>query len=261
MILKFRLPFILTVVLIITSACNKSPKVISSSDNKENPEKSTGIFSEDHSTHIKTTLPLNNDLHTIVVKEILPTAKYVYLKVNENDEEFWIATRKQNINIGETYFYKGGLLKTNFESKEHSKIFEKIYLVTSLVKANHGGNTELDKLQTEQSINKNNATSTKKIVVKSGSIKISELVENFKKYEGKIIQLSGKCIKINPNIMGRNWIHIQDGSKDNYDLVITSNTFVKEGSMITIKATVTLNKDFGAGYKYNLILENGIIVP
>ena len=61
--------------------------------------------------------------------------------------------------------------------------------------------------------------------------------------------------------MGRNWIHIKDGSKDDYDLVITSNTFVKEGSMITIKATVTLNKDFGAGYKYDLILENGIIIP
>ena len=60
--------------------------------------------------------------------------------------------------------------------------------------------------------------------------------------------------------MGRNWIHIKDGSKDDYDLVITSNTFVQEGSMITMKATVTLNKDFGAGYKYDLILENGIIV-
>jgi len=61
--------------------------------------------------------------------------------------------------------------------------------------------------------------------------------------------------------MKRNWIHLKDGSKDDFDLVITSDTFVPEGKVVTIKATVTLNKDFGAGYKYDLILENGTIVP
>ena len=60
--------------------------------------------------------------------------------------------------------------------------------------------------------------------------------------------------------MERNWIHVKDGSKDDYDLVVTSNTFVPEGSKITIKATVSLNRDFGAGYTYDLILENGILV-
>ena len=262
--IKFRATLILTTVLIIVSSCNKGPKVISSSDNKESSEKSTGIFSEDHSTHIKTTQPLNNDLHTIVVKEILPTTKYVYLKVNENDEVFWIATRKQDINIGGTYFYKGGLLKTNFESKEHNKVFDKIYLVTSLVQANHGNNTTgniADRNLNTQNIKENIVTNPKTQTQQTGSIKIVELVENYKKYEGKTVQISGKCVKINPNIMGRNWIHIKDGSKDDYDLVITSDKFVKEGSIITIKATVTLNKDFGAGYRYDLILENGIIIP
>ncbi|MCP4978199.1 MAG: hypothetical protein GY931_18780, partial [Maribacter sp.] len=81
-----------------------------------------------------------------------------------------------------------------------------------------------------------------------------------KKYEGHTIQLSGKCVKVNPNIMDRNWIHLQDGSKNDFDLVITSNTFVPEGSAITIRGTVVLNKDFGAGYKYDLILENGTLV-
>jgi hypothetical protein len=61
--------------------------------------------------------------------------------------------------------------------------------------------------------------------------------------------------------MDRNWIHIKDGSKDDYDLVITSDVFVPEGSVVTMKAQVSLNKDFGAGYKYDLILENGILVP
>ena len=60
--------------------------------------------------------------------------------------------------------------------------------------------------------------------------------------------------------MKRNWIHLQDGSKDDFDLVVTSNAFVPEGTIVTIKAKVVLNKDFGAGYRYDLILEDGIVV-
>ena len=210
--LKFRLPFILLVVLTIVSACNNGPKVISSSKQNENSEKSTGIFSEESSshTHTQSNQLLSNEMHEVLVMEILPTTKYVYLNVKENDKQYWIATRKLDIKIGETYFYKGGLLKTNFESKEYNKVFDKIYLVTSLVQANHGGSSELNIPQTEQNINKKTTTNTKQIVVKSGSIKIAELVENYKKYEGKTVQISGKCVKINPNIMGRNWIHIKD---------------------------------------------------
>ena len=60
--------------------------------------------------------------------------------------------------------------------------------------------------------------------------------------------------------MDRNWLHIQDGSQNDFDLVVTSNSFVPEGSKITIRAVVSLNRDFGAGYKYDLILENGALV-
>jgi hypothetical protein len=268
MILKFRVTLVLSLVLFIVSSCNKGPKVISASDDNKNSDKSSEIFSEEPSarSNSNTNQSLNNELHTVVVKEILPTTKYVYLNVQENDELFWIATRKQKINIGGTYFYKGGLLKTNFESKEHNKVFEKIYLVTSLVQANHGDNnitindSKLKTQSTEKHIKENSDSNSETKIDQTGSIKIAELVENKNKYEGKTLQVSGKCVKINPNIMGRNWIHIKDGSKDDYDLVITSNMFVKEGSMITIKGTVTLNKDFGAGYKYDLILEDGIIV-
>jgi hypothetical protein len=53
--------------------------------------------------------------------------------------------------------------------------------------------------------------------------------------------------------MNRNWIHLKDGSMDDYDLVVTSNEDVPVGSKVTIQADVVLNKDFGAGYKYELI--------
>lgn len=267
MFMKVKSTLISIVVLFIAVACNRDPKVISATDNTNNSEKSSGIFSNDSSSHSNPNMSqsFSDDLHTVVVKEVLPASRYVYLNVTEGENQFWIATRKQDVNVGQTYFYKGGLLKTNFESKEYNRVFERVYLVSNLVTENHANSAGL--------LNKSNAsaeqgtaekedipTHTDKIIEHKGSIKISELVNDPKKYEGKTIQISGKCVKINPGIMDRNWIHLQDGSKDDFDLVITSNTFVPEGSVITIKALVSLNKDFGAGYKYDLILENGTII-
>ncbi len=250
-------------------ACNKGPKVItSSSTDTESTSKSSGIFDGESSTPSDTNAngTLSNDIHTVVIKEILPATKYDYLKVTEGDEQFWIAIRKQEVKVGETYFYKKALLKTNFESKEHNKVFEKIYLVTSLVQSSHGNSlgsfvTNSSKVEHNhaEDAKKTNSTSNK-IIKQEGSIKIADLVQDPKKYEGKTVQITGKCVKVNPNIMNRNWIHIKDGTKDDFDLVITSDKFVPEGSVVTMKAVVTLNKDFGAGYKYDLILENGTIV-
>jgi len=249
----------------ILLACNNGPKVIKSSQEQEGTQKS-GIFTPDPSTQVVTSTDetFSNDLHTVSVNEVLPAAKYVYLNVSEGAAKFWIATRKQEVKKGETYFYRGGLLKTNFESKEYNKVFDTIYLISNLVSKDHSQHT--DKLNTSVQKSKpivqkeDIPTHTDKIVEHKGSLKIAELIKDPKKYEGHTIQLSGTCVKVNPGIMDRNWIHLQDGSKDDYDLVITSNTFVPEGSNITIRATVVLNKDFGAGYTYDLILENGTLV-
>lgn len=260
--LRYKLTVIVALFLGVAYSCKEEPKY-------------TPISSEKNSSTVNTMDPnglgnktLSNELHTVVVKEVLPTTKYVYLNVEENGEQFWIATMKQEVKVGETYYYKRSLLKTNFESKEYNRTFDKIYLVTSLVGANHGkeqpsmntNNPVVETAPIAKPIAKPLADSQRNIVQK-GSIKIAELVENFKKYEGKTIQITGECVKVNSNIMDRNWIHLKDGSKDDYDLVITSDVFVPEGKIVTMKGLVTLNKDFGAGYKYDLILENGSIVP
>ena len=249
----------------IVCSCNNGPKKITPSENNEHTEKNATEISKENSTQPSTNQSFADDLHTVVVNEILPTERYVYLHVKEGEKEFWVATRKQDIQKGKTYYYKGGLLKTNFESKEYNRVFKTVYLVSNLVAQNHADNT--GNLKKSMSKMKPIATSkvvipthTEKPIVHKGSVKIAEVVKNPKKYEGKTIQISGRCVKINPGIMGRNWIHLKDGSKDDFDMVVTSNVFVKEGDVVTMKAKVALNKDFGAGYKYDLILEEGVLI-
>ncbi len=89
-----------------------------------------------------------------------------------------------------------------------------------------------------------------------GAIQIAELMNNRSQYEGKTVKVTGKCVKVNAEIMGRNWIHLQDGSGENFDLTLTTDEAVEVGSIVTMEGTVALNKDFGAGYRYEVIMED-----
>jgi GW (Gly-Tryp) dipeptide domain len=243
------------VLVTVTIACTKKPKVITASTEQQNADGSTGIFSEAPITLIPEERQgsIAEDIHTVTIVEVLPTVKYVYLKVKEGNEVFWIATNKMPVTIGGTYFYRGGLLKTNFESKEHNRVFDTMYLVSSLVESDHSHQINPGDSKTSPPV------SSKEVEVK-GSVKIADLVANPKKYAGKTIQISGRCVKVNPNIMGRNWVHLQDGSKDEYDLVITCDTQIPVGHTITMTGKVVLDKDFGAGYQYAILLEDGKLV-
>ncbi|MEO0471751.1 MAG: hypothetical protein AAF206_19145, partial [Bacteroidota bacterium] len=169
-------------------ACNSGPKVVEANADSPTPAstKSSGIFSDITSLDVPANSGSNaGALHKVVVKESLPTARYVYLRVSEGDEEFWIATRKQEIQIGATYFYKNGLLKNRFESKEYNRVFDKIYLVSKLVAEQHGG--QQNRLQTTPATQTNQGTAPKTANIKrpEGGISIAELVKNPAQYAGK----------------------------------------------------------------------------
>jgi hypothetical protein len=88
-------------------------------------------------------------------------------------------------------------------------------------------------------------------------VKISDLLENKTSYSGKTVKVTGQVTKYNPQIMGKNWIHIQDGSeyKDGFDLTITTDKEVTVGQTITFEGKIVLDKDFGYGYFYSVLME------
>lgn len=253
------LPLVILTAFIMS--CSDQPKVIEATS-VEKEQYQSGIFYEgkkpliDLNASESKPTTASQALHTIVVKETLPTSKYIYLKVDEKGEEYWVATNKMEVEIGDTYFYRAGLLKRNFRSKEHNRTFDKLYLVSSLVPVNHGKKTGKEKVIAKG----DNTRKTGPIVAAPGSIKIADLVSNPEKYAGKTVQLTAECTKVNARIMGRNWLHLKDGSKDEFDLVVTSSSNVPIGHQVTLTGTVAVNKDFGSGYYYDILVENGQVV-
>jgi hypothetical protein len=94
-----------------------------------------------------------------------------------------------------------------------------------------------------------------------GGITISQLLSDKKKYKGETVKIRGKVTKVNPAIMKKNWIHIQDGTsfENTYDLTVTSDIVPETGSIVTAEGKISLNKDFGYGYKYPVIMEDAKI--
>lgn len=92
-----------------------------------------------------------------------------------------------------------------------------------------------------------------------GCITISNLLANKQSYSGKVIKVKGKVTKFNPEIMGKNWVHIQDGSefRGAFDLTITTDKKVSVGETITFEGKIVLDKDFGYGYFYSVLMEEG----
>jgi len=93
---------------------------------------------------------------------------------------------------------------------------------------------------------------------------VAEIFEQAKDLDGKKVRVRGQVVKFNANIMGRNWLHLQDGSGDpmqnTHDLVVTTTDQLSSPKVITIEGVVAADKDFGAGYNYVVIIEDSVIV-
>lgn len=78
-------------------------------------------------------------------------------------------------------------------------------------------------------------------------------------HDGQPVVVRGKVVKFLSGIMGKNWIHVRDGSgsheKGDNDITITTNDTVAVGSVVLVSGVLHVNKDFGAGYSYPVIIE------
>ena len=94
---------------------------------------------------------------------------------------------------------------------------------------------------------------------------VSETYEKAGKLDKKTVVVRGKVVKVSKGIMGKNWVHLRDGSGDSgkgtNNLVVTTQDDPKVGDVVTAKGILYKDKDFGAGYKYKVIVEEATVKP
>ena len=243
-------------------ACDSKPRVIAEEQSSSTEVSASSIPAfKDLPGASPKPASTNAGQHKVLVKEILDTEKYSYLKVSEGEREYWIAISKNDVVVGETYFYEGGLLKRNFFSREFNRVFETVYLVSKIWK-DQGGKSASALEEASSKIKEGESLpnlKVEKVNLATGATPLADLFSNKEKYNGQTIKITGKCVKVNPMIMNRNWLHIQDGSGKDLDLTVTTTETVPLGAVVSLEGIIVLDKDFGAGYRYDIIMEGAVL--
>jgi len=200
---------------------------------------------------------MSKEPHVVKVVDLIQTNDYTYLNVKEGESTFWIAIPKMEIAKGEMLYFSQSMMMKNFKSPTLGRTFESVLFVQDARKSSDP-NSMLNAHDNKQEQTKENID----VEPVSPDKTIAKIYANKKELSGKIVKVRGEVVKYNPNIMQRNWIHIQDGSgsKDNYDLAITSQDAVNLGDIIIVEGTLAIDKDFGAGYFFPVILENAKVL-
>jgi hypothetical protein len=199
---------------------------------------------------------VKNEPHIGRVIEKIPAKGYTYLQVTENKKDFWIAVPTMEIEVGETVYFSRFMIMEDFQSDNIDKSFDEILFVEDARKS-----PTPDEMKKIHSGVLSSEKQDIKIEPLSDGKTIQQIFSSKSTLNGELVKVKGKVVKFNKQIMKRNWIHIQDGTgnENEFDLVITSDDEVKVGDIITAEGKIAVDKDFGAGYFFPVIIEDAKI--
>ncbi len=198
--------------------------------------------------------------------EALDGGTYTYVRLKEGNTEFWGAITARPLESDKKYFYRGSLWMRDFKSEALDRTFDSILFIeyfgeesmaeSMQMTSPHGGTTAEDHTKTDQEAG---------LTIRhlEGEITLAELFANKNDYNGKQVTVRGDVVKILRDIMNRNWVHIQDGTSHEgmYDLTITLNDDFnfEPHDVVGFTGTITIDKDFGSGYFYPVIMEGAVV--
>ncbi len=197
------------------------------------------------------------------VVEAINSGGYTYVNISKAGKTIWVAVPQVNVKVGQDISVSPGMTMNNFKSKTLNRTFKSIVFSGGVI-GSGGGNS------TKQTEHHNQAKPSAKIVAVKvdkatgpDAYTVAELYEKKGSLDKKNIVVRGKVVKVSPNIMGKNWMHIQDGSGNSSngtnDIIVTSNDLLSVGDVVTAKGTLYKDKDFGQGYKYAVIVEEASV--
>lgn len=201
------------------------------------------------------------------VLEVKGTGIYTYLRLKTAQGETWAAVNKAPVVKGTKVTLSNVMTMENFESKELKKTFPTI-LFASLEGAAAGAGAGAGAADPHAGISKAPAEAMDARVAKASGANaytVAEIIGKVDKLKDKPVRVQGKVVKYNAGIMGKNWIHLRDGSGSaadgSNDILVTTDANAKLGDVVTVSGVVHTNKDFGSGYSYKILIEDATLKP
>jgi hypothetical protein len=184
------------------------------------------------------------------VLETMEGGGYTYMKLDQDGNTVWIAVRRANVAVGDKVEYVERMRMPNFTSKTLKKSFDEIVFAEL-----RGEHVAVSPMQTIPEI----AVGGEPIEKAEGGYTIAEVFANREALKGKPIKVRGRVVKVSQAIMNRNWVHLKDGTgeKGSDKIVFRSEDQVAQvGSIVTAEGRLETERDFGYGYRYEVLVED-----
>lgn len=202
--------------------------------------------------------------YTGTVVETMNTSGYTYVMVDTGSEKIWAAAPEFQVKVGDKVTVPQGMPMKNYNSKTLNRTFDLVYFVSSIkVNGKEQADVQIAAAHSKDVLSKTNdaiptAMDFSTIKKPQGGKTIAEIYAEKSSLAGKEVLVRGKVVKFNPQIMGKNWLHLQDGTgeKGANDLTITTSATAKLGDTVVVEGVLYQNKDYGYGYKYDVIIED-----
>lgn len=204
---------------------------------------------------------------TGAVAETFDAGPYTYLRLKTATGDVWAAVNEAKLKVGTEVTVGNAVWMENFESKTLNRKFERILFGSLMNGADAAAGlppghppattgaaaaavapppADLGEIKVEKAAGKDAKT-------------VAEIFANRATLKGVEVVVRGRVVKFNPEIMGRNWLHLRDGSgspeRQDNDITVTTSEFFAKGDVVTIRGKVVLDQDFTAGYAYPVMIE------
>lgn len=203
------------------------------------------------------------------VAERLDAPNYTYLRITNAQGDTWAAVPTTTVAVGAEVTVTNPMPMRNFESKTLGRTFELVMF---------GAGAQPVGEAAAQPANPHAAEAPRPAAapVDLADIKVpkaagadaklvAEVFAQRVELKDKMASVRGKVVKVTTGVMGKNWLHLRDGSgsdaaQDN-DLIITTNDVVQVNDVVTAQGKVTIDKDLGSGYSYKVLIEDAKVAP
>ncbi len=201
------------------------------------------------------------------VLEVKNVDNFTYFRLMTNTGETWAAVINAQVKKGDTVTIENAVVMQNFESKALKRTFKTILF------GNLGGASKAavssPALGASFAINPKKLDKINEAPISipkasgANAMTVAEIVTKVAELKGKPVVVRGQVVKYNAEIMGKNWIHLRDGSgseADNTnDILVTTTSKANVGDVVTVKGIVNADQDFGAGYAYKVLIEKATL--
>jgi hypothetical protein len=208
---------------------------------------------------------------TGAVLETIDAGQYTYVRLKTAKGEIWAAVTHQPLKVGSPVTIENAMWMEKFESKTLNRTFDRVLfgsvsgadVAGTALPPGHPPTGAVSPVSAEPNVDVAADAKVERAQGKDART-VAEVFTSKAALKGAEVLVRGRVVKWNAEIMGRNWIHLRDGSgspeKADNDITITTTDTVARGDVITVRGKVVLDKDFGAGYAYAVIIEDAKVI-